>query len=103
MFGVCAPLTFPLELVVFPSATFVEESMAFPERVIVVGLLTALLVIVTEPLRAPEAVGLKLTVTVQLAPTARLVPQVFVCVNSLLAEIEPIVADCVPVFEMVVD
>ena len=44
-----------------------------------VGLLLALLVTVSVPVRAPDAVGLNATVTVQDAPTAT-EAQVFVCV-----------------------
>jgi hypothetical protein len=66
--------------------------------VIAVGLFTALLVIVTLPVRAPPVVGENVTLTVQLAFTARLVPQVFVCAKSPLAAIELMVADAVPVF-----
>ena len=82
------PPTEPLAVAVLLSATFVDESTACPESEIVVGLFTALLVIVTEPVRPPAAVGLNVTVTVQLAPTARLVPQLFVCAKSPLAAIE---------------
>jgi hypothetical protein len=44
----------------------------------VVGLLTALLVTVTEPARVPEAVGLNVTLTVHEAPAAMELPQLFV-------------------------
>jgi hypothetical protein len=39
-------------------------------------------VIVTEALRAPVAVGVKVTLIEQLAPAAKLVPQVLVCEKS---------------------
>jgi hypothetical protein len=68
-----------------------------------VGLFTALLVTVTAPVRAPAAVGVKVTLIVQLAPTARVVPQLFVCAKSPLAVIELIVALVVPLFDSVVD
>jgi hypothetical protein len=61
-----------------------------------------LLVTVTEPVRAPAAVGLNVTLIVQLAPTARLVPHVFVCAKSPVAAIELIVAALVPPFVIVV-
>ena len=38
----------------------------------------ALSVMTMEPVRVPDAVGLKVVVTTQLAPAARLVPQVLV-------------------------
>jgi hypothetical protein len=71
--------------------------------VIVVGLFTALLVIVTAPVRAPPVVGENVTLIVHVAFTARLVPQVFVCAKSPLAAIELIVADAVPLFVTVTD
>jgi hypothetical protein len=41
-------------------------------------------VIVTEAFRVPVAVGLNVTLIVQLAPAATLAPQVFVCEKSPL-------------------
>jgi hypothetical protein len=78
----------PLAVAVLFSATFVDESIACPESEIVVGLFVALLKIVTEPVRPPAAVGVNVTLIVQLALTARLVPQLFVCAKSPLAAIE---------------
>jgi hypothetical protein len=69
----------------------------------VVGVFTALLVTVTEPVRAPAAVGVNVTLIVQLAPTASVVPQLFVCAKSPLAVMELIVAAVVPLFDRVVD
>jgi hypothetical protein len=63
---------------------------------------TALLVTVTEPVRDPAAVGVNVTLIVQLAPTARLVPQLFVCAKSPLAAMELIVAAAVPLLDSVV-
>src|SRR5436309_15854976 len=81
---------------------FVVVPMPLPETAIVVGLLTAFEVIVTEPVRDPPVVGLNETLTVHVAFTARLVPQVFVCWKSPLAAIELIVAAVVPPFVIVV-
>jgi hypothetical protein len=53
--------------------------MPLPDRPIVVGLLLALLVTVTEPVRPPSAVGRNVTETAQDAPTAS-VPQLLVWV-----------------------
>ena len=55
-----------------------------PVRLAVRGLPVALSVMVTVALRVPAAVGLKVTLMVQLAPTARLVPQVLVEAKSPL-------------------
>lgn len=49
----------------------------------VCGLPAALSVIETEAVRMPFAVGLKVTLMLQLAPAATLVPQVFVCEKSV--------------------
>ncbi len=49
-----------------------------PERATVCGLPLALSVIVTIADRAPAAVGVKVTMIVQFAPAATLVPQAFV-------------------------
>jgi hypothetical protein len=49
-----------------------------PARAAVCGLLLALSVTVRVPGREPEAVGLNMTLIVQLAPAARDVPHVFV-------------------------
>ena len=53
-----------------------------PDSATVVGLFVALLVTVSVPVRVPEAVGRKLTLTVQDAPAAIDVPQVLVCGKS---------------------
>src|SRR5690349_7241546 len=68
-----------------------------PDRETVTGLLLALPVIVTAPVRVPEAVGVNRTVTVHDAFTAR-VPQVLVWLKSPLAETPETVAPVVPVF-----
>jgi hypothetical protein len=49
-----------------------------PERLTICGLPLALSVMVTAPLRVPVAVGVKVTLIVQLFPAATLVPQLFV-------------------------
>jgi hypothetical protein len=87
-FGVKLLLTDPLAVAVLLRATLVVESTACPEREIDVGLFTALLVTVTEPVRLPMAVGVNVTLILQLALTARLVPQLFVCAKSPLAATE---------------
>lgn len=96
-------MTEPLADAVLPSARLVLVSIPLPDSEIVVGLLTALLFTVTDPVREPLAVGWKVTVTVQLAFTARLLPQLLVCVKSPLAVIDVIDADAVPLLVIVVD
>src|SRR5207244_894316 len=85
-------------LIVFPSARFVPLAMPIPDNATVVGLADALLVIATEPVRVPAAVGRNVTLIVQLPPAARLAPQVLVCAKSPLALIAPIAAALVPGF-----
>src|SRR6476469_9359868 len=71
------PLTSLLADAGLPRATLVSAPMPLPVRDTVVGLLLALLVIVADPVRVPDAVGRNVTVTVQDALTAS-VPQLFV-------------------------
>lgn len=78
-----------------PSAMLVSAPMPLPAREIDVGLLLALLVSVTAPVRVPDAVGVNVTVTVQDAPTAR-VAQLLVWRKSPVAETPETVAEVVP-------
>jgi hypothetical protein len=55
-----------------------------PVSVTVCGLPVALSVIVSVPVRVPPAVGVKVTLIVQLAPAATVDPQVLVSAKSLL-------------------
>src|SRR5207237_7671843 len=52
------------------------------------GLLEAESVSVSVPVRVPPAVGVKVTLTVQLAPAARLLPQLLLCEKSPLVVME---------------
>jgi hypothetical protein len=61
-----------------------------PVRLMVCGLPAALSVIVTLAVRLPLAVGVKVTLMVQLAPVARELPHVFVCTKSPL--LVPVIA-----------
>jgi hypothetical protein len=79
------------------------DAFAVPESATVVGLLVALLLTVTAPVRVPLAVGRKTTETAQLAPAAIAVPQVLVCVKSPLTEIDDTLAGAVPLLEIVMD
>jgi hypothetical protein len=65
--------------------------------------LVALLLTVSVPVRAPEAVGVKVTLTVQLAPAAIDVPQVLVCAKSPLVVTEDTDAAAFPEFDKVTD
>ena len=56
-----------------------------PLRFTTCGLLPASSLIVKAPLRLPVAVGLKVTVSVQLPPAGTVEPQVFACKKSPLA------------------
>ena len=104
---VCAALaTFTCWL---PKVTLEEESetdgvgalVPVPLNVMVCGLPVALSAIDSVPVRLPVVVGLKVTLTVQFAPAARLLPQVFVCEKSPVAETDVIVKLALPVFEIV--
>jgi hypothetical protein len=53
-----------------------------PERLTACGLPLALSVMLTDPLREPEAEGVKVTLIVQSAPAATELPHVLVCAKS---------------------
>src|SRR5580658_7852574 len=103
------------ELEVVPTFTFPKFSDAgasvpvaetpVPLRAIVCVVGFALSVMVTEGVAVPLANGVNVTVTVQLAPTARLVPHVFVTPNHVASVpvivIEVKVSVAVPVFVIV--
>ncbi len=63
------------------------------------GLFEALSVMVSAPVREPLAVGVKVTLTVQLELAATLVPQLLVCAKSPLAVMLETLAAAVPVFD----
>ena len=67
-----------------PVAASMEKSIPTPARAPVCGLPVASSVIVMFAARFPVAVGLKVTLIVQLAPAATLAPQVFVWEKSPL-------------------
>jgi hypothetical protein len=68
----------------------VAWAMPTPLSESVCGLLLALSVTVSVPVRAPVAVGVKATLIVQLAPEPKDVPQVFVCAKSPVTAIDEI-------------
>jgi hypothetical protein len=85
-----------------PAARFVlTVPVPVPDSATVLGLFDALLVIVNEPLRVPDAVGRKLTLTVHEAFTPIDVPQVFVWLKSPDVAIEVTDAAAVPVLDTV--
>ena len=75
----------------------VSATTPVPLRLTVLGLLGALLVIVTAPVRVPVAVGVKVTLIVQSAPAASVVPQVVVREKSPLAAMLVIFSTALPV------
>lgn len=72
-------------------------STPLPESAAETAPFCELLVTVSEPLRAPVVEGVKVTLIVQLAPAASVVPQLFVCAKSPVMLIPVIVSAAVPV------
>lgn len=81
-----------------PSHAATEKSSPLPESATVCGLFWALSVMVSVPVRPPAAVGVKVTLIVQLALAATLEPHVFVSAKSPLAAMPLIVNAALPVF-----
>jgi len=84
---VCAALALPTDCV--PKLTLLADRLTVggvatpvPDSATVCGLPAALSVMVTDATRLPAAVGLNVTLIVQLAPPATLAPHVFVCEKS---------------------
>src|SRR6266852_9795532 len=65
------------------------------------GLLEAASVMVSVPVREPLAVGVKITLTVQLELAATLVPQLLLCAKSPLACMALMEIEVVPGFDKV--
>ena len=80
-----------------------EKSAPLPPRLTICGLLKALSVIVNEPVLLPDAVGVKVTLMVQVAPEARLVPQVLIWAKSPVVTMLVMVRVPEPVLLMVTD
>lgn len=83
------------------SATPADEPS--PDRATDWGLPVALSDMLTAPFRTPEAVGAKVTLNVQLAPTATLLPQLLVSAKSPVTETLVIVSAAAPVLLKVID
>jgi len=84
----CAPLvlpTFVLVKVREAGATLAEFVTPVPDRAAVWGLPVALSLTVKVAVLLPTAAGVNVTLIVQLAPAARLEPQVWVCAKSPLS------------------
>jgi hypothetical protein len=76
----------------------VDAATPVPVRLTVWVAGLALSVMVTAPVRVPAAVGLKVTLRVQLAPAATLEPQVLVSEKSPLAVMLVMLRAALPVF-----
>jgi hypothetical protein len=72
--------------------------IAVPVRPTACGLPDASLVLATVPLLVPTAVGVKVTLIVQLAPARTFVPQVFAWAKSPLATMLVMARDRLPLF-----
>jgi hypothetical protein len=90
-----AELSSLLAVIGWLSAMLVVLLMPFPVRLTVVGLLLALLVTVSVPVRVPPAVGVNETVTVQ-EPLTAMLPQLLVWLKSPVTETPETVAAVVP-------
>ena len=103
---VCAALVVPTVwlakvIEVAERLAVVVGAVPVPVRLTVCGLPEALSVMLKVPVRIPEAVGVNVTLMVQLAPTATELPQVSVSVKSPLAEMLVIVRATLPVLDSV--
>src|SRR5262249_62281775 len=67
-----------------PGVQLTTDPSPVPVR-LTLGLAVALLAIVRFPDLLPTEGGVKVTLTVQLAPAARLVPELFICAHDSLA------------------
>src|SRR6266404_4036407 len=78
--------------------TMDAEAAPVPVRLTDCGLPLALSVMVIAPVRVPVAVGVNVTLIVQLAPAATEVPQVLVCAYCALAAMLVMLSAALPVF-----
>src|SRR6266478_3608718 len=81
--------------------TAMTGAVPVPVSETVCGLFEALSVIVSAPVREPLAVGVKITLTVQLELAATLVPQLLLCAKSPLACMALMEIKVVPEFDSV--
>src|SRR3989454_2839205 len=80
------------------SLTAGPVSTALPVRLIFCGLSAALSVMLIVPVKRPGIVGVKVTLMVQLAPAARLLPQLLVWKKFKLATMPAMVRVALPLF-----
>jgi hypothetical protein len=83
--------------------TGAEAAAPVPVRLTDCGLPEALSVMLRVPVRVPDAVGVNVTLMVQLAPAATELPQVLVWAKSPLAEMLVRLSEALPVLESVTD
>src|ERR1051325_2557317 len=81
-----------LAVIGLPRATLMGEPPPPPAPVPVSGTVRVgpLLLTVSGALRVPAAAGVKVALTVQVAPAARLAPHVLVCANSVELVVTPL-------------
>jgi hypothetical protein len=88
---------FPAITVADPGVTENAKYAALPLKFTTCGLPAALSVIVNEPVLLPVAVGVKVTLMVQLAPAGKDAPQVLISPKSPVARMFVIIKGAVPV------
>src|SRR5437660_12620838 len=88
----------PAVTVSAPMLGVIWKSSATPDKATLSGLSAALYVIVSVPVRFPPAAGANVTLMVQLAPAATLLPQVLVWAKSLLAVMLVMLSGACPSF-----
>src|SRR5216684_1992106 len=92
------PMLWPTKVrLVGDTLAVVPVPLPVPVRLTVCGLPVALSVIVRVPLLVPEAVGVNVTLIVQLDPADTADPQLFVCPKSPLVEMRLTLRNAVPV------
>lgn len=104
--SVCDGLVVPTncELKVrFAGLTEATGAMPVPVKVTVAGLLGAFVDTASAPEILPRPLGVKVTLMLQLAAAGSDVPQVLVCANGLVADIELMLRGAVPLFVKTTD
>jgi hypothetical protein len=91
----------PASSIAYCSNIAASSYCAVPLRVAVCGVPGALSLTVSVPVKVPAVFDENVTLIVQVAPIARLAPQLFVCENRPLADIPLIVSGAVPGFDKV--
>jgi len=79
------------------------KSMPTPDSETSCGLSVALSTMTSVPILLPTAVGVNVTVMVQLPPDAKLLPQLLLALKSLLALIEDMISVPLPLVVRVMD